>query len=186
METTRNIPSRHALFMGFLGIGLKGFGGVLPWARRMLVEEKGWLTSAEFTEVLGLGQILPGPNIVNVSIVVGARYHGAFGSLLAFSGLMLAPFVIVLTLAALYDHYSSFAPLRHALQGVAAVAPGLILAMALKMGRQLERRAWSLLAGIITFVAIAILRLPLLHVLLVMIPAGIALAYLSRPHGSAK
>jgi chromate transporter len=183
MENARVTPTRRALFLGFLGIGLKGFGGVLPWARRMLVEENGWLTAAEFTEVLGLGQILPGPNIVNVSIVVGARFHGAFGSLLAISGLMLAPFVIVLTLAALYDHYSAFAPLRHALQGVASVAPGLILAMALKMGMQIERRAWSALACAITFVAIAVLRLPLLHVLLVMIPAGIALAHLTRQPG---
>src|SRR5262245_13392736 len=97
--------TRRALFLGFLEIGLSGFGGVLPWARRVLVERRGWLTAQEFTETLSLGHILPGPNIVNVSIAIGKRFHGPIGSMLAFSGLMLVPLLIVLLLGWLYTQY---------------------------------------------------------------------------------
>src|SRR3954470_20219404 len=72
-------PSCSELFLSFLAIGLQGFGGVLPWARRMLVEQRGWLSESEFIEVLSLAQFLPGPNIVNVSIIVGRRFHGVAG-----------------------------------------------------------------------------------------------------------
>src|SRR6266566_9278588 len=95
--------TRSALFLGFLEIGISGFGGVLPWARRVLVERRQWLTPAEFNDALGLGQVLPGPNVGNLSIVVGRRFHGAIGSVLAFSGLMLAPLVIVLALGVFYN-----------------------------------------------------------------------------------
>src|SRR4051794_3994346 len=80
-----------ALFTGFFSIGVSGFGGVLPFARRLLVEQKRWLDEAEFNDVLGMCQILPGPNVVNVSIVVGSRFHGLAGAAAAFSGLLLAP-----------------------------------------------------------------------------------------------
>jgi chromate transporter len=85
------VVTRKALFLCFLYMGLVSFGGVLPCARRALVEERNWLTGDEFADALSLGQILPGPNVVNLSIMVGARFHGAIGALLAFSGLMLAP-----------------------------------------------------------------------------------------------
>src|SRR4051812_37059523 len=88
------VVTRRALFLCFLTMGLTSFGGVLPWARRMLVEERAWLTNKEFLDALSLGQILPGPNVVNLSIMVGARFHGAVGAVLAFSGLMLAPLAI--------------------------------------------------------------------------------------------
>src|SRR5579883_667798 len=80
------------LFLGFLSVSLSGFGGVLPWAHRTLVEERRWMREAEFLDMLSLCQFLPGPNIVNVSIYVGSRYHGPLGAAVAFSGLMLAPF----------------------------------------------------------------------------------------------
>src|SRR5881628_3606739 len=99
-------PSKTELFLGFLGIAVVAFGGVLPWARYVLVERRRWLTPEEFTDVLGLGQLLPGPNIVNVSIAIGNRFHGALGSLIAFAGLMGAPVAIVLALAALYARFA--------------------------------------------------------------------------------
>src|SRR5271170_6526978 len=83
--------SRTELFMGFLFVGLRGFGGVLPWARQMIIEERHWLTEEEFTELYSLCNLLPGPNIVNVSIALGARFQGWAGSIAAFSGLMTAP-----------------------------------------------------------------------------------------------
>src|SRR5260370_38542884 len=81
------------LFVGFLKVGMSGFGGVMPFARRMLVEERRWLSEREFTEVLSLSQFLPGPNIINVSIIVGSRFAGPAGSLAASLGLMLMPFL---------------------------------------------------------------------------------------------
>src|SRR5260370_9878606 len=100
-------PTKRGLFLGFLMIGLQGFGGVLPFAHRMLVEQRRWLSEREFIEVLSLSQFLPGPNIVNVSIIVGSRFRGASGSLAAVLGLMLMPFLIVLALAALYAQFAT-------------------------------------------------------------------------------
>jgi chromate transporter len=91
-------PTPRALFTGFLGIGVSGFGGVMPWARRLLVEQRRWLTADEFTDMLSLCQFLPGPNIVNVAVAVGARFCGARGVLAGLAGLMIVPFAIVIDL----------------------------------------------------------------------------------------
>src|SRR5438477_4354021 len=100
------------LFLAFLLIAMAGFGGVLPWARRMLVEKKGWLSDEEFTETLSLCQSLPGPNIVNVSIVVGSRFFGAKGAVAALTGLVAAPVAIVIVLGALYGRFGELSQLR--------------------------------------------------------------------------
>ena len=173
-------PTLRSLFGGFFIVGIQGFGGVLPWARRMLVEDRHWLDDRGFTELLGLGQILPGPNIVNVSVVVGARFHGAIGALVAVAGLMAAPLGIVLALAILYDHYGQLPALQHALAGISAVAAGLVLAIGIKLAQQLERSYWCYAVGLVTFLAVAWWRIPLLAILLVLAPIGIALAYRSR------
>ncbi|MBV8659922.1 MAG: chromate transporter [Burkholderiales bacterium] len=179
METPRPTPSLHELFTGFFMVGLQGFGGVLPIARRMMVEDRQWLDDKQFTEVLGLGQLLPGPNIVNVSIVVGKRFHGLTGALTASFALLSAPLVILLILATLYGRYGQLAVVRHMLTGVSAVAPGLVLAMGARLGARLDRRVWTGLLVLGTFLAIAIWRLPLLHVLAVCIPVGVGLGYLN-------
>src|SRR6266498_1637860 len=98
--------SLSELFFGFLKVGLSGFGGVLPFARRMIVEERRWLTEAEFLDVLSLSQFLPGPNIVNVSVIVGRRFQGVAGSFAATGGLMLMPLVIVLAIATIYAQFA--------------------------------------------------------------------------------
>src|SRR4051794_27919677 len=90
-----NDPSCAELFTGFLGVGLQGFGGVMPFARRMLVEQQRWLGEREFIEVLSLSQFLPGPNIINVAVIVGRRFRGVAGAASAAFGLMLMPFLIV-------------------------------------------------------------------------------------------
>jgi len=186
MPPAHSAPTRAELFSGFFKIGLQGFGGVLPWARRTLVDERGWLTDAEFTEVLGLGQILPGPNIVNLSVVVGQRFHGGMGAMLAIGGLMLAPMLIVLALAIAYDHFSQFTFLQHMLSGISAVAAGLVVAMAVKLAMQMERAAWCLLLGVLAFLGVALLRLPLFQILLVLAPVGIAIGYATRSKGGAQ
>src|SRR4051812_12958522 len=94
------------LFWGFAGASLRSFGGVLPWAERLIVEERGWMTQAEFTDVLGLCQFLPGPNVVNVSIVLGRRLRGARGALAASLGLLVPSFLVAMTLAVWYERWA--------------------------------------------------------------------------------
>lgn len=185
MSTELNTPNRKQLFMGFFLIGIQGFGGVLPWARRMLVDQRKWLDDKAFTEVLGLAQILPGGNIINVAVAVGARYHGAVGSLLALVGLLAAPIVIVLMLATLYEHFSQLSALQHLLRGISAAAAGLVLAMGIKLAQKLERRYWCGVLGLAALVSVGLVRLPLISVLLVLAPLGIAIAYRFPPTAPA-
>jgi len=166
-----------ALFWGFLKIGLSGFGGVLPFARRTLVERERWLTEVEFTEVLSLSQFLPGPNIVNVSIIVGRRFQGALGAVAATLGLMLMPLIIVMLLATLYAEFAQVDAVRQACSGVSAAASGLIVAMAVKLSKPIRRTPWQVVIGLLTFVAIAVLRLPLLWVLAALAPVSFAIAW---------
>ncbi|HEX4523267.1 MAG TPA: chromate transporter [Casimicrobiaceae bacterium] len=173
-------PSRRELFLGFLIVGMQGFGGVLPFARRMLVEQRRWLSEREFIEVLSLSQFLPGPNIVNVSIIVGSRFRGASGSIAAVLGLMLMPFLIVLALAALYAQFAAIEAVRGATNGVSAAATGLVLATAIKMAQPLKGVVWQIAMGILTFVAIGLLRVPLLWALAMLAPMSIAIAWWTR------
>jgi chromate transporter len=171
------IPTLGALFYGFLTVALSGFGGVLPWARRMLVEQRKWLTDREFTDTLGLCQFLPGPNIINVSIAVGQRFHGLIGSIVAASGLISAPLAIVLTLAILYENFGENPLVRGGLTGVSAAAAGLVVGMALKMTVTHLRSVRSVLFIAAGFTMVAILRVPLVWVLATLVPLSIVVAY---------
>ena len=177
MDTPLIVPDRRALFMGFFLIGLQGFGGVLPWARRGLVERRRWLSDEDFLALLSLGQMLPGPNIVNMSVVLGARYQGWRGSVIALCGLLCAPFIIILLLAVAYDHYGQLVYVQHALHGMSAAAPGLLLATGWRLATRLERTMVFRMLAMATFGAVAILRLPMLWVLLLLAPVGIGLSY---------
>src|SRR5256714_14885921 len=112
------------LFLGFLAIGARSFGGVMPWAHRTMVEERRWLTQADFAETIGLCQFLPGPNIGNASIVLGKRWFGVAGSIVAFLGLMALPFIWVLALFILYSDFSSIPTLKAIVTGVGAAGAG--------------------------------------------------------------
>ena len=169
-----------ALFTGFLKVGLSGFGGVLPFARRMLVEQRRWLTEQEFTEVLSLSQFLPGPNIVNAAVIVGRRFQGPVGAAVAPLGLMLAPLVVVLLLAAAFAQFADIAAVSGACRGIAAAASGLVLAMALRMGRPISRTAWQVGIAAVVFTAIGLARLPMLWVLAAVVPVSLALAWRTR------
>lgn len=165
------------LFKGFFLVGISSFGGALPWARRMLVEERGWLSPAEFGELLNLCQLLPGPNVVNLSVCVGARYRGPPGAFTALAGLMAMPLAIVLGLAVLIDLMGPQDLLRHAFAGVTAAAAGLVFAMAARTAQPLRRRrgAWAVCA--MAFGCVGLLHLPLLPVLAVLGPLGILIAW---------
>lgn len=168
--------------MGFFAVGLCGFGGVLPWARRMIVERRRWLTESEFLDLLALCQFLPGPNVCNLSIAVGARFRGVKGSAAAFLGITVLPFIIVITLGALYEGYGGNPAVTGALLGVSASAAGMILAMAARLARPLlaRRPGEALPVMILVFAAIALLGLPLPWVLAGAIPLSIGIAWWRR------
>lgn len=161
------------LFTGFLGVGLLGFGGVLPLARRMIVEDRRWLSAAEFTDLLALCQFLPGPNICNMTIALGRRFHGAAGAGAALAGLMAAPVVVAIGLGMLYARYGGLTAVAHGFAGLAAAASGLILGTAVKVGLPLRGRALGLAVAAVTLVAIAVVRLPLVPTMLVLAPVSV-------------
>lgn len=169
-------PGLGELFRAFLGVGLTGFGGVLPWARRMVVERRRWLSGAEFTDLLALCQFLPGPNMVNLSVALGSRFHGVPGALAALAGLLAAPVGIVLVLGGLYAEFGQVPVVRAGLAGVAAAASGLVVATAAKIAWPLRGQGAAVLVGLAAFAAVGLLRLPLLPTMLVLAPLGILLA----------
>jgi chromate transporter len=176
-------PGLLELFRAFAGMSLAGFGGVLPWARRAVVEERKWMTADEFNEAFAFSQLLPGPNIVNFSVIFGSRLRGPAGAAVALIGLMGPPLVIVIILAALYTRYGDVGWMQRMLAGLAAAAAGLIVATVAKMGRPLFEKALATkapvapLIALAVFVAIGILRWPLPYVLLVVAPISIAFAW---------
>lgn len=169
-------PGLGDLFKGFLGLGLMGFGGVLPLARRMLVEERRWLSPAEFTELLGLCQFLPGGNIINLSVAVGLRFRGIGGALASLGGLIAAPTAILIALGMVYDRFSDDPHVRHLFAGLAAAAAGLLVAMAARIAWPIRRDGGAIAIAALCFVAIAVLRLPLLPTMIVMAALGALLA----------
>ena len=172
--------SLAGLFAGFLRVGLSGFGGVMPWARRMMVEERRWLTEAEFVDILALCQLLPGPNIVNVSIAVGTRFHGVAGALAAFTGLMVAPVTLVIVLGLLYARLDHLVPLRAAFSGIAAVAAGMVIAMAFRIAGVLRGRPVAIAIALAAFLGAGVLRWPLGWLVLVLAPLSVIIAARSR------
>lgn len=179
-DETRIVPTRLGLFLTFLKIGVVGFGGVGPWARRIIVEDRGWLDEREYADMLAICGVLPGPNVGNVSVFVGDRFHGALGSCLALTGLMTGPMTILLGLGFLYDWLGAVPAIDGAVGGVAAAAAGLFLGTGLKMAQRLKLSApeLAILAG--AFVAVGLLRWPLVPVVLTLGPIGIALAWRRR------
>ena len=169
--------SLTALFFAFNRLALRGFGGVLPHAQRVLVEEERWLHPAEFVELLALAQVLPGPNIVNLSLMLGQRFFGLRGALVAFCGMLAAPIMVVLCLAAVYEQIAGWPPAMTALRGMGAVSVGLIAATGFKMlGTQRRHRVgWFFVAA--TFVAVGLLRWPLVSVMGVLGLSSIALTW---------
>ncbi len=176
-------PDLKALFLGFSSVGLSGFGGVLPFARRMLVDERCWMSAEEFNRQLGLCQFLPGPNVVNLAVLVGKRHAGLAGAIVAPVGLLAGPFAIVLLLALLYDRYGSLPLAQGMLRGIAAVGCGLLFAMAWRMGLAIKDKPYFLPFTALTVAAIAFLRWPMPVVMLagLLLSGGVAYWKLGRP-----
>ncbi|HET7198435.1 MAG TPA: chromate transporter [Burkholderiales bacterium] len=168
------------LFTGFLQIGARSFGGVMPWAYRTMVEERKWLTAEDFAETVGLCQFLPGPNIGNASIVLGKRWFGAKGSIVGFLGLFALPFVWVLALAAVYADFAAHPVVRAVVTGIGAAGAGLFFSTGVKLARPIARRpaALAIVAG--CFVGIAIARISLFIVLPLAGALALAFAWKGR------
>jgi chromate transporter len=160
------------LFVAFLSIGARSFGGVLPWAYRTLVEERRWMTHADFTETIGLCQFLPGPNIGNASIVLGKRWFGLPGAIVAFLGLMALPFVWVLALFVFYSDYSHHPLVQAVVIGVGTAGAGLFIGTALKLARPLANKPFALVLVAACFLCVAVARFSLL----IVVPACLAIA----------
>jgi len=171
------------LYRGFLATGARGFGGTLPWARRMMVEERRWLTEREFIDLFSLCNFLPGPNVSSMSVIVGARFRGLLGSAAALGGLLTVPLTTILTLAVLYAHFGRQPGVDAALRGMGAAAGGLVLGFGLRMAAALGRTPRVLLFLVAAFTAVAVLRWPLVPVLLGLGPLGVLVAWLGSLAG---
>lgn len=158
------------LFVSFTLLALQGFGGVLAVVQRELVEKKRWLTREEFVEEWAVAQIMPGPNVVNLSLMLGHRYFGLPGAMAALAGMLTVPLVVVLLLALVYAQFEGHPGVAGALRGMGAVAAGLITATGLKLMGALKLHPLGLplciALAVLCFIGIALLRLPLVYVLL--------------------
>lgn len=173
-------PTVGALFRGFLSLGLMGFGGVLPLARHMLVEDRRWLAADEFADLLGLCQFLPGGNVVNLSVAVGLRFRGVPGAAAALFGLLAAPSVVVVLLGTVYDRFADHPDVRHAFAGLAAAAAGLLVGLAAKLVWPLLRQPVPAGLAALCFLAVAVVRVPLLPALLALVPFCVLVRRWSR------
>jgi chromate transporter len=180
-EPTARPSSLLELFVAFTLLALQGFGGVLAVTQRELCDRRRWLTHGQFVETLSIAQVLPGPNVVNVALIIGDRWFGWRGAFAALAGMMSAPLVIVLVLAATYVHYAELPAVAGALRGMGAVAAGLIVGTALRLAGSLRGTPIGGFAALAlataSFVAVAWLRWPLVWVLLVLGALGMAWAW---------
>lgn len=172
--TPLGAPARPAspgdLFWAFNRLALQGFGGVLAIAQRELVERLAWLSNEEFLELLAVAQVLPGPNVVNLSLMIGDRFFGSRGAFAALAGMFTMPCVIVLSLASISGHLLANVHMAGALRGMGAVAAGLILSTGIKLLGSLRRSAIGMPVALslatLAFALIAIARWPLIWVVL--------------------
>jgi chromate transporter len=182
------------LFIAFSQLALSGFGGVMPFAYRALVERRKWLDAREFASLLAIAQVMPGPTICNLSVMIGQRYAGFAGSCAALAGMVLGPGCIVVLLGIAWQHYGDLAAVKHALVGMSAVAIGLIFATGVKMGIALfkpeagkfesvassywsMRRIAQLVLCALAFAGVGLLRWPLVAVVAGLAPLAIALSW---------
>lgn len=189
------------LFIAFSQLALSGFGGVLPFAYRALVEKRKWLDAREFAGLLAMAQVMPGPTICNLSVMIGQRHAGFVGACAAVAGMVAGPFFIVIALGIAWQHFGGITSVRQALGGMSAVAIGLILATAVKMGMVLFKPApvpaivedavvapairscWTvqriaqLVFCVVAFAGVGLMRWPLAAVVAGLAPFAIALSW---------
>jgi chromate transporter len=178
LEAGRPAPrvTLPALFSTFLLVSMYGFGGPIVWARRFIVEQRGWLGDGEFADILSLCQFLPGPNVVSLAVCIGAKFRGAAGALTAMAGFILVPWTVGFTLGAVFLAYAQAAVLQGVLRGVAAAAAGLIIGTGIRLLRPYRQRPVALGFTALAFAGLALAQFPLLIVVLGLVPLSIACA----------
>jgi len=172
-ETAAKKINHRDLFLVFAKIGLLGFGGVTPWLRRVLVEERAWLDDRELAELFGFASSLPGANTVSIAVMLGDRYQGPSGTIAAVLGLLGMPLLILFGVASFYGRFADLADLKNAIAGAAAATAGLVIGNGIKMARNMKPDIFAYLIGALVFVAAAVLQLPLLWTLLAVVPASV-------------
>ena len=177
-------PTARTLFFEFARMGLSGFGGVLPFVRRSVVERNRWLGDRDFVEILSMGQVLPGPTVINLALMLGLRFAGLRGAVAAFSGLVFVPMVVVLCVMGVYLRYQDVPQVRQMLAGMTAVAAGLVLSTGVKLAQSQPRSVRAVVVGVAAFVAIGWLRWPLLPVMAVLVPVALVLEYRAIRRGA--
>ncbi len=176
-DLQRRRVSPLALFLTFSRISLSSFGGALFWSRRALVERQRWLTEREFVDLLALGQLLPGPNVLNLTVMVGYRFAGWTGAAAAVAGYLGWPCLVVIGMGVLYQHYGAVPQVQRALAGMSIVAAGLLLATVIKLAMVLPRSWLPWLFCLLAFVGVGVLRWPLLWVMGTLAPFAAVAAW---------
>ena len=176
-ESHKPQVSRSELFLTFSRITLSGFGGVMFWARRSLVERERWLTERQFVELLTLGQLLPGPPGLHLTVMVGYRFAGWTGAAAAVSGFMLWPYLVVIGMGVLYQHYGALPQVQRALAGMSIVAAALLFANFVKLAKVLPPRWRPWLFATLAFVGVGVLRWPLFWVMGALAPCALFAAW---------
>jgi chromate transporter len=176
-ESDKPNVSRFALFLTFSRISLSSFGGALFWTRLGLVERQRWLTDREFVELLTIGQLLPGPNVLNLTVMVGHRFAGLTGAAAAVAGYLGWPCLVVIGMGVLYQHYGELQQAQRALAGMSKVAAALLLATVIKLAMVLPRHWRPWLFGILAFSGVGVMRWPLLWVLGALAPLAVFAAW---------
>jgi chromate transporter len=172
------VPTVPDLFFGFAKIAISGFGGVLPWARRIIVQQRRWMSADEFNDLFAICQFLPGPNIVNFSLIYGSRVGGVAGATAAVLGLVGPPTALMIVLGMLYSRYGALPEARGALTSLAAAAAGILISTAVSMAESLPRRGiGAIVIAAAALVGVGVLQWPLLAVLIVLVPLSIARAW---------
>lgn len=169
-------PTRVELFLAFLKIGVSAFGGALPWVRRVIVEEKRWLSDRELTDILTVCQAVPGPNVVNTTVFIGTKFGGVRGALAAFVGLVGGPLALLLIINEIYHHFSHLAQVKSAMKGMSIVATAYLVTMALKMAKPFRTNAIALALCVVAALLSALLHWHMAFVLLAVGAVGIALS----------
>ena len=168
------------LFLTFARVSLSSFGGALFWARRGLVERQRWLTERDFVDLLTLGQLLPGPNVLNLTVMVGYRFGGWSGAAASVAGYLGWPCLVVIGMGILYQQYGALPQVQLALAGMSKVAAGLLLATVIKLAMVLPRQWRPWLFGVLAFLGVGVMRWPLLWVMGALAPWAVFLAWKAK------
>jgi chromate transporter len=173
-------PTRREIFLAFLKIGISAFGGAFPWVRRVVVEQRKWLTDRELTEIITVCQAVPGPNVVNTSVFIGAKFRGASGALAAFLGLVGGPLCLLLVINAAYHEVAHVAAAKSAMKGMAIVATAYLFAMSLKLAQPFRAKLFAVLLCAAALILSAVFHWHMAYVLLACGAVGILLSKAGR------